>query len=474
MKILLLNPPALSGVLYMKELGRCGRKSVSGEIWPQTGLAYLAAVLVKNGYDCKIIDGMAEDKPFNLIFENIKSFSPDIVVMGVSTPTFDNDNEICSIIKKSLPVKIILVGTHVAVLPEQSLCSSEADFGIINEGELTLLELVDCLSKNRDNYSDVKGICFKNKSGEIVCNSPRELVKDLDSLPFPSRNLLPSEKYHMPFFPDGPFATLISSRGCPYSCTFCRAGKVWGETTRRRSVDNVHNEIKHIVCDLKIKNIVFMTDLFTIDKKWVSQLCEKIISEGPKFTWICNSRVDSVDLGVLNLMKRSGCKLISYGVESGDQGILDSCRKNIRVEDSKNAIKLTKKSGILSFAYFILGLPGETKSTIEKTINFAIELDSDYVNFHIATPFPGTEFYETAKKNGWLMSEKWSDYEEEGSCVVRTEELSCEDLKKYQQIAMKKFYFRPGQFLKELGRIKSPREFFLKLRAASKILRIGK
>lgn len=448
MRTLLLNPMMLSGICYMKEISRCGRKSITNEIWPQTGLAYLAAVLKENGMDVKIIDAMADKSTLSDILNIINSYKPEILVIHTTTPTFYNDAKVAEIIRKEIDTKIVIgfVGTHVTVLPKESLENSVADFVIIGEGEHTLLDVV-----KGENWQNIPGLGYRSNE-KIYINQPREFIDYLDTLPFPARELLPNYAYRMPFFGKEPFVTVIPSRGCPYQCIFCRAGKVWGRKIRLRSVKNVLSEIEHITSDLKINNIVFMTDALTLDKKWLIQLCNEIIERKLAINWIANSRVDSVDKEMLLLMKKAGCKLISYGVESGNQSILDRAKKRIRLEQSEQAIRWTKEAGIIAFAYFILGLPGENWDTIHQTIDFAIKLDPDYVNFHIATPFPGTELYELAKKNNWLITDDWSKFEEQGSAVLNTEYLTAEELIKAQKIAMRKFYMRPRRLFKELFR----------------------
>ena len=226
-------------------------------------------------------------------------------------------------------------------------------------------------------------------------------------------------------------------------------------------------EIVEMKRTLGIRNVVFMTDSLTLDKRWVNRFLDGVLEEGLQFRWICNSRVDAVDLEMLKKMKRAGCLLVSYGLESGNQAILDAAKKRIKLEDSRNAIRLTRKAGLLSMAYFIIGLPGETAETIEESIRFARELEPDYVNFHVATPFPGTELYDIAHKNGWLATDDWNQYEEEGSAVLRTEALTAQDLVSAQRRAMRKFYLRPSRILKELARLRNWGQLKARFRAAA-------
>jgi radical SAM superfamily enzyme YgiQ (UPF0313 family) len=229
-------------------------------------------------------------------------------------------------------------------------------------------------------------------------------------------------------------------------------------------------EIEHIVEELGISKVVFMTDSLTLNPKWAKEFFKAIVSANIVFDWICNSRVDAVDPEMLQLMKHAGCKLISYGVESGNQEIMDSCKKGIHPQDSVNAIKWTRQAGILSMAYFVLGLPGETHQTANETIAFAKQLNPDYVNFHIATPFPGTALYEQAEKAGWLTTSNWADYEEEGSAVMRTPDLSPEELRRLQRRAMREFYLRPSQLFRELKSLRSRAQLRARLQAGMRVL----
>lgn len=476
MKILFLNPPTLTGEIYMKELGRCGRRAVAGEFWPQTGLAYLAAVVEDQGHEARIIDSMAVGMGIEELIREVQTWQASLIVAGTSTPTFLNDAEVLRRLSGSYRVIKAFTGTHVSALPEQSLEQSDADFLFINEAEETIKEVAEVLSRGPAESADlggllerIQGLAVRTET-EVRLTPPRPYVANLDTLPYPARHLLPNQAYCMPFFEKEPFVTVIPTRGCPWQCTFCRAGQVWGRRVRTRSVENVLGEIQQILEELGISKIIFMTDALTLNTKWAKEFFKAIVSANLVFDWICNSRVDAVDLEMLQLMKQAGCKLISYGVESGNQGILDACKKGIHLEDSVNAINWTRQAGILSMAYFILGLPGETHQTINETIAFAKHLNPDYVNFHIATPFPGTALYEQAVEAGWLTTNNWAEYEEEGSAVMRTANLSPEELMRAQRRAMREFYLRPGQLFRELKGIRSRAQLRSRLHAGMRVL----
>ncbi len=457
----------LNGVIYMKELGRCGRKSVAGEVWPQTGLGYIAAVLRKGGHEVMFMDSMAMGFDVGQSIYKIAAFKPEIAILHTTTPTYNNDAKVLDLIQKRTGACCGFVGTHPTALPEESLKQSSADFVIVSEVETTLLDLCDNF---KGDWSKILGLAYR-KDGKILRNGERPLFPNLDEFPFPARDLMPVDKYKMPFFGDEPFITVIPSRGCPFQCTFCRAGMVWGENARHRSPDNICDEIEEVIAKYGIRNVVMMSDTLTLKMDWIGALAQRIIDRKIKIKWIGNSRVDTVSLELLKTMGKSGCQLLSFGMESGNQQILDSSKKHINLKQTVQGIQWAKQAGILTFGYFIVGLPGETWDTIKESIAFAKEADPDYVNFHVATPFPGTELYEIAKRNNWLITDDWSQYEEEGSAVMRTEHLSPEELVKAQKMAMRAFYFRPGKVMQELKRaFSSPRMFKSKVKAAIHVM----
>jgi radical SAM superfamily enzyme YgiQ (UPF0313 family) len=488
--VLFLNPPSLKGEAWMKEIGRCGRKAIGGEIWPQTGLAYLAAVVERDGHLARIIDAIAEPVAMEFLAEECRRWRPDIILANSATPTIKNDSIVLARLAQVTGALCGFSGPHVSALPAETLGETGADFAVINEAEETVAELARAVAAAhgdreaaRRSFGGIRGLAWKRRGGVddvlpgIIVNAPRPLIADLDALPLPARHLLPNSAYHMPFFGGHPFATIIPTRGCPWPCTFCRAGRVWGRKIRVRSVPNVLAEIESLRRDFGIRHIVFMTDSLTLNRQWAAELFGRIAAlgragSGKQIEWVCNSRVDAVDAEMLALMKRAGCRQIAYGLESGSRAVLDASRKGITVEQCERAIRLTRDAGIQSIAYFVLGLPGETAETVAETIRFAERLDPDYVNFHIATPFPGTELYEQAVTNGWLTSRDWDGYEEEGSVVMQAGALTPDDLLRAQRRAMRNFYLRPSRLLREIGRLRSWAELKAKARAALKILTV--
>jgi len=481
-----LNPPDIEGRLYMKELGRCGRLSAAGELWPQTGLASLAAVARQSGASVQLLDAMALRWTPSQTAQCIRAFQPDVLFVHVSTPTFNSDRDFCAELIREVPnAVLVVVGSHGSALGAEMLKDFPADYVLVGEGEQPIRQLAEsatnCLmpvghfrGSARADTQDVStlptGLRWLDSEGGALSSGDTGFLLNLDELPFPARDLLPNNRYRMPFFGRESFATLISSRGCPYGCSFCRAGVSWGKRVRTRSVPNVIEELRHLSEQHHIRNVVFMTDSFTFDRQWVLDLCEAMDRDVPGLRWICNSRVDAVDEEILAAMKKAGCLLISYGLESGSQSILDSCRKGISLDDSRRAIHLTRRAGILAFGYFILGLPEETWETVRQTIDFALDVEPDYALFHIATPFPGTRLFDEAVEKGLLLNQDWDLCDEETAGILRTVALSAEDLAKARRIAMREFYLRPKVIARELTRTASVGSIVSRTEAAARML----
>ncbi|MBL7206319.1 MAG: radical SAM protein [Candidatus Aenigmarchaeota archaeon] len=449
MKVLILNPPGKTG--YVKE-GRCEQKLSSWQyVMVPISLPYIAAVLRESGFEVKIIDAVAEDTPIDILKDHVISFEPDLTIVNTSTPTFREDMLVVDVLKKISKSFFAAIGVHVTVLPDESMEKSKLDFIVRGEPEISCLKLAEAL-KSKENVNHVKGISYK-KDGKIINNPDRPLIEDLDSLPFPARDLLKNEKYTMPIY-NRPYTLLVPSRGCPSSCIYCTANVYYGKKCRERSCKNIVDEIEEILNVHKISDITMWSDTFTLKKNFVIEICDEIKRRGLKFNWMCNSRVNTIDPEMLKRMKDAGCSIISYGVESGVKEILDNAKKGINIKQIEDAIKWTNDAGIESIAHVIFGLPGETKETVEKTIDFIKKINPTYAQFYCATPFHGTEFYEIAKKNNWLTTEDWDEFEINNP-IIKTDKMSIEDLHTAKIKAYKAFYLRPGYAFSTIKRIKS-------------------
>ena len=462
-RVLLLNPPTRHGQRVIRDnLFGCFTKSKAEYLWPQINLALIGAVLKETGVKPEIIDAVAVRYSLAEISRKLKEFRPDFVLITTASPSFDSDCWYVSKLKKILPdLKSIMIGNYVTLFPKESFKNKMVDYIIRGEPEFTLKEMFIRLRK-KGSLDDVKGLAWR-KGGLIVDNGISPTIENLDSLPFADRDLIPEADYFNPLIKKTPYTTMNTSRGCPFPCIYCSCGQTYGKRFRARSAKNVVDEIELCVRRYGIKEVFFRDEEFTLDKKRVQDICRQIIDRDLKVGWICNSRIDTLDDKTLNLMRRSGCHMIKLGIESGSDKMLKSMKKCITVETIKRNFALIKKNKIEALAHFIIGLPGETKKTLEETRNLVFELEPDYVSFNIAVPFPGTELFETYKDK--LKGKKMSDYDLEKSVVkANFTEIFCalpkEYLEEYYNRIHKDFYFRPKYILKRLFSVSSPSELW--------------
>lgn len=396
-------------------------------IRPPLGLAYLAAVL-ENRHKIRILDLSLYTESDAALIQTLKNFEPDIVGVTCYTPFYSSAMNVASLTKKYNPnILVVVGGPHPTILPETCL-NENVDFVIRGEGEQTFPELLDSLEKSNE-FEEIKGVSFK-KNGKIIHNENRPYIEDLDSLPFPARHYLDLEKY-VDRMEGKRFTTMLTSRGCPYNCTYC-CKNIVGKRWTPRSPENVILEIEEIINKYNFRYIHFHEELFTFRKEWVKKVCELLITKNLNITWSCSSRVDLVTPEILQLMKKAGCIYISYGVESGDEQVLKSLKKGITIEQVRKAFKYTHKAGITTRAYFMIGVPEDTPETIQKTINLALEIDPDYAQFSIATPYPGTELWDIAKREGMLKDNfTWDDLLLYEKSVLDTKNLTGKEILKF-------------------------------------------
>lgn len=458
MKVLLLNPALESKEGFIKE-GRCQQRLSSFQyVMLPISLPSIAGLLRKVGFEVAIIDCSITKRPLPEILGEIKNINPALIIINISTATYYDDIYVVKVIKsKFTDAHLSGIGCHVSSLPKIVLKESELDSVILGEPEFTAQEL-SCRLSLKQNIADIEGFVYKDNH-KIIVNEKRYFHNNLDELPFPARDLMQNERYTLPIINE-PYTLLVASRGCPYDCIFCTASQYYGKKLRLRSPQNIIEEIKEIKYKYGIRNITMWSDTFTLDREFVIKICNLLINEMLDIRWMCNSRVDMVDPAMLKLMKNSGCIGISYGIESGNQKILDNIKKKISLPQARHAIRSTKEAGMETLVHIIFGLPGETWQTIEETINFVIELEPDYAQFYCAIPFPGTEFYKIAKERNWIVSEDWRNYELNQS-VISTPLLSAQDLIKMRIVAYRKFYLRPKYIIARLRKIKKIKDLIL-------------
>lgn len=446
-RILLIYPP--SPVLNRED--RCQQPTKDLIVippLPPTDLMYLAAVSEKQGLDAKIADySQGGDYEADLV-----KFKPDYLVVNIATPTLEHDLEAIKKAKEICPnIITIAKGAAFLTLAERIIKEhDELDFGILGEAENTLKEILQEKSK-----AEILGLYYK-ENDEVKFTGCRPFIEDLDSLPFPARHLVDNNIYRRPDN-NKVQATIKVSRGCPFHCFFCLATPVSGAKVRRRSPENVVAEIRECVEKYNIKNFLFWSDIFNIDKDWTMKLCQAIIDSGLKITWSANTRADTADLEMAEMMYKSGCRLVSIGVESGSQYMLEKMGKKITLNDVRRTVKVFKKAKIRIYNYFVIGLPWETEETVEETIKFAIELNSDFISFYTATPLPGSRFYDYALEHN--LFDKQTSFENAYFYpAVNTHHLSRERVFELHKSAIKRFYLRPLYILKMLLRIRSIEE----------------
>jgi len=440
-KVLLVNSPSPDRYIYIRDVNRSGRRSREGTIWPQTSLAYIAAMVKNSGHSVDIIDCIADNINWAGCRKILEETKPDYIITNPISSIVTNDLYV-TYLGKTIGSITIAVGPHVTALPKESLNEYPSlDFVVMGEAEITVCELINCLEK-KGNLESVDGIAFRNGK-EHVLTKKRKLISNLDDLPLPLHELLPIKKHRLPYIGKN-YTFVLSSRGCPYLCTFCRQPIMWERLVRTRSAKSIFQELQYIT-KIGINNFMFHSDTFTIDRDVVIDLCKMVVDSKMKLRWCCNSRVDTMDEEMLCWMKRAGCWLINYGIETASDEILKNVKKGgtATVVKAYDIVKLTKKTGIKVWGYFIIGLPGETKETIEETINMAKGLPFDIVNFAVGTPYPGTEFYKEAKEKGWLESKSWEDFDQNYSAIVSYPGLSSTDIIKGIRNCYLKWYLRP-------------------------------
>ena len=458
-RILLIYPPSP----VMNREDRCQQPTKELVVippLPPTDLMYLAAVAEQEGFEAKIVDYSQGGD----LEKDLKEFKPDYLVANVATPTFKNDISIMTIAKEICPdiVTIAKGAAFLTVAFEVMYFQKDLDIIICGEPEETLKEIV------RGNpFESIKGIYYRDDV-RVKFTGARPFIEDLDNLPFPARHLVDNNLYRRPDN-NKVQAVIKVSRGCPFHCFFCLATPVSGAKVRKRSPENIVAEIRECVEKYGITNFVFWSDIFNIDKDWTMNLCQKIIDSGLNITWSANTRADTADEEMAQKMYESGCRLVSIGVESGSQEMLDKIGKKITLDDVRLTVKIFKKAGIKIYNYFVIGLPWEDEDTVEDTIDFAIELDSDFISFYTATPLPGTRFYDYAKENKLIDSDT-SFSSAYFYPSVNTHYLSKDKVFELHKKAVKRFYLRPSFIFKTLIGIKSFEEFKNYFRAGMNLL----
>jgi radical SAM superfamily enzyme YgiQ (UPF0313 family) len=433
---------------------------------PPLGLAYLAAVTEQRGDEVRVHDGDVEDTPLEAI---LREFSPQVVGITANTTQITAAWRDAALVKSAGDATVVLGGPHPTSLPEESAAKPWVDVVVRGEGEATWLEYLEIAGSSSlgssllgsQFFEPVAGITYQREDGVAVNTPDRPPIPaaDLDEMPFPAWHLFQLDRYTnlQPTVDqvEGRSMPILTSRGCPYRCTYC--SQIGPRRWRARSVESVVAEWRWLVREQGAAEIGVLDDSFNIDRQRVLEICRRLVEEGlDKIPWIMINgiRANLADEEVLGAMVRAGCIRTAFGVESGNQAILDSVvDKHLTLDQVRSAFRAARAVGMETIGFFIVGLPGETEETIEDTIRFACELDPVVANFSIATPFPGTEMYRTVKAQGRILADTWDDFVFfEGKARFEMPGLPAELVERKWKEAYRRFYLRPKRVARTLGR----------------------
>jgi radical SAM superfamily enzyme YgiQ (UPF0313 family) len=441
----MLNPP------YLPHFGRGARWQDSGRggtLYYPIWLSYATAV-VEQEHETRLVDAPAWNWGREDVIEDIKKFNPNLIVLDSSFPSLNNEIKIAEFIKQSYnnDVKIALVGPPTSQFSEEILRSSGIDLVARWEYDFTLKEIAEVIEEGKD-FDNIKGISYK-KNGKIIHNPNREFTSsdDLDKIPFVSKvykKYLNIKDYFLgqSLYPE---VQIFTGRGCPNQCTFCAWPQtLMGRKYRVRSISNVLDELEWIQENLpEVKEMFFEDDTFTINKRRVLEFCRKYKERGLDITWSCNTRADTLDLETMKRMKKANCRLLIVGYESGSDEILKNIKKGFTTKQIKDFARNARKAGLLVHGDFIIGLPGETKETIEVSKQLIKEVKPDILQVSVASPFPGTEFYEWCREKGYLLTDdpnEYLDMQGHQKAIISYPELTNEEMVKEADEILKGYY----------------------------------
>jgi len=456
-KTLLINPPVSTEALY-------GKFAKGGSDLPPLSLCYIAAYLLKYAKQVDILDTAKLRLSIGEIKRKISEYNPDIIGFYTVTPFLNSVKLLVSEIKSAWPdILVIAGGPHFIGDSTGDIENSQLDIVAVGEGEQTTLEIIEGMEQSgisdfiRNTAGNIRGIVYR-RNNDIYKNPPRELINDIDTIPLPARQLLPplhAYKVSAVQYKQLPSTGVLTARGCPYKCIFCVCSTL-KQKVRYHSVEYVMNEIDELIGQYGIRDVAFLDDVFTLDSKRTYRLCERLAKRKNKLTWSSTVRIGLVDKKMLKAMKDSGCWMVSAGVESGNQKILDKIKKQIKLEQAEELNNWCKEVGIMFHPNYIIGHPGETLETIDQTIDFAKKLNSHFPIFTIMTPYPGTELWDTAEQYGTIDKEDFSNFSlgSNKPCFVPYG-LTGQLLVKKRSEAYQKCYFNFSMALRHLRSIKS-------------------
>lgn len=452
--IVLIEPPAVSMFGNQRIFGgNGGNKSDFRK--PPLDLMMISGYLRKEGYDNVLLDYNASRRTLEDVEKDIRKIRPDLVIFSTSICTIHKDLLVAKSAKKIDPSTVTTaIGTHVMALPEETLRESEFLDSLVysSEWEQVSLNIV----KNISNLKAAEGIFFKNVTGEIIRTDIQSPLTDLDILGFPAHDKLEKNIYRDPTTRRFPKTMVMGQKACINNCSFCCQPAFFGAPKiRKRSVPHFVEELKWVQ-ELGFREVMFNDATLTADLNWAASLFEEMIRNRIDLSWNCSTRADRINRDVLRLMKRAGCHTIALGLESTDQAILKNIRKNISLEQVREAVAITKKHGIDTIIFCVIGFPGETRESIRTTISFLKSLKTKYITLGIAVPVPGTDFYKHIEENGYLQTKDWSLFDPMKKPVFSYPWLSAEEIAHYSAYGLRQFYLRPKYIMNSIISIRNP------------------
>lgn len=453
MSILLIEPPPAGAGWNIRQTGSIGTAKAN-IVWPPIDLMRIAGYLRKNKISSEIYDASALRSSAVEVRRKIEETKPKLVLFNTSTTVLKSDMAIANIAKSISPdIMTAVIGAHIIGAPVETLEeNTNLDITIFSDPESVVMELV----RNDFNAEKTRGLCFR-KGSHVVKNPDFPPVQDLDEFGFPAHDMVPIKLYHDPLSRRLPMTIVAGQRGCINRCNYCMA-TLYGK--------NRHNSVGHFIEELKwVKSLgineTFIIDCgFTNNEKWAHEVLDRMIKEHIDLTWWCTARSDRLDKELLTKMKRAGAHSIAIGAESAHPDIIKTIKKNIKPDVIRRIVKEGRQIGLDVMVFFLLGLQGETRETMKTTIDFALTLDTDIVTFGIATPVPGTEFYDYIKDHGYFITRDWNRYDPMLPPVFNYPGLSSEEMHKELKRAYRRFYLRPSYLVKRLARIRSPFELW--------------
>ena len=468
MRVLIINPPWPGKGFGTRSQNRIIKHRSDKFLQYPIFLAYSAAQLKAAGHNVSYIDSVIQDFDMKQTLAEARKEKPDTIFMETTTPSIEADYVALTALKDATGAEIMVGGPHATYFHNKVLKDCPAiDIVIRHEFDTKIAGVVS----NLDKLQKVNGITFRI-GDEIIDNGDGEVCEDLDTVPFPDRDTIPWQWYLEAWYSRQPFMNMMTSRGCPYHCAFCLwPQSMYGHKQRFRSLDNVFAEIKQLIGLYGLREINIDDGTFTTNKRRVIEFCRRLCKEKIRLIWTCNGRVDTLDDEMLAEMKKSGCKMIRLGVESGSQEVLDRIRKGLTLAQIEEGVRRVKKSGIQALGGFMFGFPYDSRKSVEQTIAFAKKLSPDQVQFSICMCYPGTSLYEYIKDNDLLLAKSFKEFDMTHGPVASTLDMERGDLEHILARAYREFYFRPEFILQTLFHLKDIDEIRRVLRSLKSLVK---